>query len=223
MRASLFSFRTFTALLGSVVALTLFAIVGFLAIYSWPAVRLNGFGFLFQNGWNLGRQYGTPITVGGQLILPGAHYGILFLIVGTLLSTAIALLIAVPLGVGSAMFLAEAVPQLARPWISFFVELLAAIPSVVLGLWGYVVVIPFLGRHLFPLMVRTLGFIPFFGGPAGSGYGLLTASLVLTLMIVPIITATVRDAFVSQPIDIREGALALGATRFEALWGVLLP
>ncbi len=90
-------------------------------------------------------------------------------------------------------------------------------------LWGYVVVIPFLGYHLSPLMVQWLGFIPFFGGPAGSGYGLLTAGCVLTLMIVPLITATVRDALVSQEAGLREGALALGATRFEALWTVLLP
>jgi len=219
----IFSLRTITAILGSLVPLVLFAIVAFLVIYSWPAVRLNGFGFLIHNGWSLGSQYGEPITVHGQMILPGAHYGILFLIVGTLLSTAIAVLIALPLGVGAAMFLAEAVSPIARPWISFFVELLAAIPSVVFGLWGYVVVIPFLGQHLFPFMVRWLGFIPFFGGASGSGYGLLTSSFVLTLMIVPLITSTVRDALVTQPTGFREGALALGATRFEALSGVLLP
>lgn len=215
--------RVLTALLGSLVAGSLIVIFVFLAIYAWPAVRLNGFHFLVQNSWNLGNQYADPITVQGQEILPGAHYGILFLLVGTLLSTAIALLMAVPLGVGSAIFLAEAVPSFARPWISFFVELLAAIPSVVFGLWGYVVVIPFLGHHLFPLMIQWLGFIPFFGGPAGSGYGLLTAGCVLTLMIVPLITATLRDALVAQPTVLREGALALGATRFEALWTVLLP
>ena len=223
VKSGLLSLRTFSVLLGSIVPLSLVAIVTFLVIYAWPAVRLNGFGFLLQNGWNLGSQYGEPITVHGVSILPGAHYGILFLIVGTLLSTAIALLIAVPLGVGAAIFLAEAVSPVARPWISFFVELLAAIPSVVYGLWGYVVVIPFLGHHLFPFMAHWLGFIPFFSGPTGSGYGLLTASLVLTLMIVPLITSTVRDALVTQPTGFREGALALGATRFEALWGVLLP
>ena len=223
VKSGILSLRTFTVLLGSVVPLSLFAIVTFLVIYAWPAVRLNGFGFLIHNTWNLGSQYGEPITVHGQSILPGAQYGILFLIVGTVLSTAVALLIAVPLGVGAAIFLAEAISPIARPWISFFVELLAAIPSVVFGLWGYVVVIPFLGRHFFPFMAHWLGFIPFFGGPTGSGYGLLTASLVLTLMIVPLITSTVRDALVTQPRGFREGALALGATRFEALWGVLLP
>lgn len=217
------NFRRFTALLGSLVAVSLIVIVAFLAVYAWPAVRFNGIGFVTQNSWNLGSLYGHPITVRGQQILPGAHYGVLFLIVGTLLSTLIALLIAVPVGVGAAMFLAEGVPPFLRSWFSFFVELLAAIPSVVYGLWGYVVVIPFLGHDVFPFMAKYLGFVPFFGGASGSGYGLLTSGLVLTLMIVPLITATLRDALVSQPSGLREGAVALGATRFEALWTVLLP
>lgn len=218
------SFRKSTAILASVVGGTLVVIVLFLTLYAWPAIRLNGIRFLGQNSWNLGSLYGNPITVRGQQILPGAHYGILFLIVGTLLSTAIALAIAVPVGVGAAMFLAEGVPSPMRPWMSFFVELLAAIPSVVYGLWGYVVVIPFLGHHLFPAMVSRLGFIPFLGGPAGSGYGLLTAGLVLTLMIVPLVTTTLRDALVSpQASALREAAMALGASRFETLRAVLLP
>jgi phosphate transport system permease protein len=217
------SFRRITALLASVVGGALILIVAFLAVYSWPAIRLNGLRFLVQNSWDLGNAYGSPIMVQGQQILPGAHYGILFLIVGTLLSSAIALLIAVPMGVGAAIFLAEGTPPVLRTWLSFFVELLAAIPSVVFGLWGYAVVIPFLGHHVFPFMGKWLGFIPFFGGTTGSGYGLLTAGLVLALMIVPLITATVRDALVSQPAVLREGAVALGASRFEALWIVLLP
>lgn len=216
-------FRKLIGLLAGVVPGALILIVLFLGIYAWPAVRLNGFHFLIDNSWNLGSLYGNPITVHGQEILPGAHYGILFLIVGTLLSTLIAISIAVPIGVGAAIFLAEAAPPLMRPWLSFFVELLAAIPSVVYGLWGYVVVIPFLGHHVFPFMAKWFGFIPFFGGPTGSGYGLLTAGLVLTLMIVPLITATMRDALVNQPQALREAAVALGASRFETLWNVLLP
>jgi phosphate transport system permease protein len=212
-----------TGLLGSVVAGSLSVIIIFLVVYAWPAIRFNGFRFLVRNSWNLGSLYGDPVTVRGQLILPGAHYGILFLIAGTLLTTLIALALAVPVGVGAAVFLAEGVPPLMRPWCSFFVELLAAIPSVVYGLWGYVVLIPFLGRHLFPAMVKWLGILPFFGGSPGSGYGLLTAGLVLTLMIVPLITATLRDALVSQPVALRESAMALGASRFETLRKVLLP
>ncbi len=217
------TFRRITAGLASIVGVTLIVIVVFLVIYAWPAVRLNGWKFLYKNTWSLGRLYGNPITVHGQQIMPGAHYGILFLIAGTLLTTAIALLIAVPVGVGAAMFLAEGVPPLLRTWVSLFVELLAAIPSVVFGLWGYVVVIPFLGYRVFPFMVKWLGFIPFFSGPSGSGYGLLTCGFVLALMIVPLITATLRDALLGQAASLHEGALALGASRFEAQWGVLLP
>jgi len=217
------AFRLLMGALGSIVGLALIVIVVFLALYAWPAVRFNGWGFLTQNSWNIGSQYGEPVTIRGQQVLPGAHYGILFLIAGTVLSTAIALIIAVPLGIGSAMFLAEAVPPVLRSWVSFFVELLAAIPSVVFGLWGYIVVIPFLGKYFFPLMVKWLGFIPFLRGPTGSGYGLLTAGSVLSLMIVPLITATLRDALVTQPPDFRDGAMALGASRFEALRTVLVP
>ncbi|HTV55334.1 MAG TPA: phosphate ABC transporter permease subunit PstC [Terriglobia bacterium] len=216
-------FRYIVAGLGSIVGIALIAIVVFLCIYAWPAVHFNGIKFLVENNWSLGNQYAEPIVKNGQQILPGENFGILFLIIGTLLSTAIAVLIAVPIGVGAALFLAEGVPPLFRSWLSFFVELLAAIPSVVYGLWGYAVVIPFLGGHVFPWTVQHLGFIPIFRGPAGSGYGLLTAGLVLALMIVPLITATVRDALVSQPRVLREGAVALGATRFEALRTVMLP
>jgi len=216
-------FRYLVAGLGSLVGVALIMIVVFLGVYAWPAVHFNGIHFLIDNNWNLGSQYAEPIMKNGQQILPGANYGILFLIVGTLASTAIALVIAVPVGVGTALFLAEGVPAMLRSWLSFFVELLAAVPSVVYGLWGYAVVIPFLGNHLFPWMVSHLGFIPFLRGPAGSGYGLFTAGFVLALMIVPLIAATVRDALVSQPKYLREGAVALGATRFEALRTVMLP
>ncbi|HET9106294.1 MAG TPA: phosphate ABC transporter permease subunit PstC [Steroidobacteraceae bacterium] len=217
-------FKVWLGIVAGILPLVLVAIVLFLALYSWPAMHFNGPGFVVRDVWNLGNLYADPITVHGTQIQPGASYGILFLIVGTLSSTLIALLLAVPVGVGAAIFLAEAVPDHLRIWISFFVELLMAIPSVVFGLWGYVVVIPFLGRHLFPLLARTIGaVIPFFAGPTGSGYGLLTAGVVLSLMIVPIIAATLRDALVNQPTSMREAALALGATRFEALWRVTLP
>jgi phosphate transport system permease protein len=223
LRKRILSFRSLTGAFGCVAAGALVMIAVFLMIYAWPAVRLNGWAFLIKNNWNLGNMYANPITLHGVEILPGAEYGILFLIVGTLLSTLIALALAVPIGVGAALFLAEGMPPMMRSWMSFFVELLAAIPSVVFGLWGYVVVIPFLGHHVFPWMVKWLGWIPFFAGPTGSGYGLLTAGCVLALMIVPLITATVRDALVSQSPTLREGALAVGASRFEALWTVMLP
>jgi phosphate transport system permease protein len=218
------TFRFWLGITAGALPASLVAVILFLAVYAWPAIIFNGVHFAFHNTWNLGNLYGNPITIGGVPIMPGAHYGILFLIAGTLLSTLIALLLAVPVGIGAAIFLAEAVSGRLRLWISFFVELLAAIPSVVFGLWGYVVMIPFLSHHVFPLMIATLGmFIPIFAGPPGSGYGLLTAGIVLSMMIVPLIAATLRDALVAQPTTLREAAMALGATRFETVWRVVLP
>ena len=217
------SFRRVLALFAGVLPASLIAVLLFLAVYSWPAVRFNGLGFVTSTSWNLGNTYGSPILRNGVQVLPGAHYGILFLIAGTLLSTVIALLIAVPVGVGAAIFLAEAVPGWMRQWLSFFVELLAAVPSVVFGLWGYAVLVPLLGHFIYPVMGRVLGFIPFLDGSTGSGYGLLTAGIVLSLMIVPLIAATLRDAILAEPMVVRESAAALGATRFEAVWKVVLP
>lgn len=216
-------FRTCLGILAGALPASLAAVVIFLAVYAWPAIVFNGWGFVVRDTWNLGNLYANPVMIAGKLLQPGATYGILFLVVGTLLSTLIALLLAVPIGVAAAIFLAEAISGQFRTWISFSVELLAAIPSVVFGLWGYVVLIPFLSRHLFPILVRILGFIPIFAGPSGSGYGLLTAGVVLSMMIVPLIAATLRDALVSQPKAMRESAMALGATRFETIWRVILP
>ena len=217
------TFQRVTAILGGSVPVSVAAVVLFLAIYAWPAIRFNGFGFAFHDTWNLGSMYADPVTKDGVSILPGAQYGILFLIAGTLLSTLIAMVVAVPVGVGAAIFLAEAIPARARLWISLMVELLAAIPSVVFGLWGYAVLIPFLGHTVYPAMSAVLGWIPWFGGPAGSGYGLLTAGLVLSLMIVPLITATLRDAIAIQPVALREAAASLGASRFETVSSVIMP
>ncbi len=216
-------FRTFVAILAGALPASLVAVLFFLALYAWPALRFNGMRFVTSNAWNLGNLYGEPIMRDGMQVMPGAHYGILFLIVGTLLSTLIALIIAVPVGVAAAVFLAEAVPGALRLWVSFLVELLAAVPSVVLGLWGYTVLIPLLGHHIFPWMASILWWLPFFGPPQGSGYGLLTAGLVLSLMIVPLIAATMRDAIVAEPMTMRESAAALGATKFETIWRVVLP
>jgi phosphate transport system permease protein len=216
-------FRDLLAILGGAIPASVVGVVIFLTIYAWPAVTLNGWGFLSGSEWNLGNAYGDPILENGVSVLPGAHYAILFLIGGTLISTGIAMVVAVPVGVGAAIFLAEAVPNWARLWLSLFVELLAAIPSVVFGLWGYAVLIPMLGKHVAPAMTHWLGWIPFFGGSPGNGYGLLTAGLVLSLMIVPLITVTLRDAIVRQPDSLRETAAALGATCFETIWFVIMP
>ncbi|HQU14622.1 MAG: phosphate ABC transporter permease subunit PstC [Gammaproteobacteria bacterium] len=216
-------FRSATASIAASIPVIMLALFLFLTIYAWPAVRFNGLHFLYQDTWNLGRLYSDPISVGGQQVLPDADYGILFLIVGTLLSSLMAMALALPVGIGTALFLAEGAPRRLRGTLSFFVELLAGVPSVVFGLWGYVVLIPLLSRHVYPMMARFLGFIPFFGGPTGSGYGLLTAALVLALMIVPLIAATLRDAIVATPIALREAGFSVGATSIEVFWKVVLP
>ncbi len=216
-------FRRSLALVAGALPASLIGIVGFLVIYAWPAIRFNGWGFALRDKWNLGNLYSDPVTIHGVSVLPGAQYGILFLIAGTFLSSAIALIVAIPLGVGAAIFLSEALDGALRDALSLFVEMLAAIPSVVFGLWGYVVLIPFLGHHLFPLMARLLGSIPIFAGPVGSGYGLFSAGLVLAMMIVPLIASTLRDAMVSQPQQLREAGAGIGATRFETAWRIILP
>ena len=223
MRLSDAFFRVIVTLFAALIPLSLLALLVFLVHDAWPAIRFNGVDFLFKNAWNLGNQYGNPVTVRGQQVMPGASFAILFLIVGTLASSLIALLIAVPLGVGAAVFLAEAVPARIRIYAALLVELLASVPSVVFGLWGYVVLIPFLSRHVYPHLARWLVHVPFFGPPSGSGYGLLTAGIVLALMCVPLIAANLREAIESTPQALREAGLAVGATRFEVVRKIVMP
>jgi phosphate transport system permease protein len=200
------------------------AVVLFLLIFSAQAIGFNGFGFVTRVIWDLGDLYGDPVTVRGVLVPSGANYGIAVFIVGTLLSSAIAILIAVPLSVGAAIFLAEAVPQKIRPVLSMLVELVAVVPSVVFGLWGIAVLVPFIGTVLGPVISKYLGFIPFLaGGASGGGYGLLAASVVLALMITPIIATTLLDALLQVPKENRESAFALGATHFEVVSKAMLP
>ncbi|MHB1565904.1 MAG: phosphate ABC transporter permease subunit PstC [Acidiferrobacter sp.] len=220
------TFRPFRIVLVTVtclIPLALLAILIFLGRYSWPAIHFNGWHFLFGHTWNLGNLYADPTMQRGQLVPIGANYGILVFIVGTLLTSALALAIAVPVSLGVAIFLAEGVDARLRPTLSFVVELLAAVPSVVYGLWGYAVLTPIIAHHIGPFLRSTLGFLPFFSGPVGSGYGLLAASIVLALMVVPIIAATVRDALSQVPSETKEAAYALGATHFEVVRRAMLP
>ena len=149
-------------------------------------------------------------------------YGVLPVLIGTAASSLTALLLALPLGLAIAIFLSEDfLPVPIRHAIRFIVELLAAIPSVVYGLWGIAVVIPLVQRYG-GILADKLGFIPFFHGPA-YGNSLLTASLVLTLMVLPTITAISRTSLVSVPQTLREASYALGATRWESILRVILP
>lgn len=177
--------------------LLLLVAIGLLVlIQAWPAVQEFGLSFLWTSSWN-------PVT---------GIYGVLPMIYGTLLSSAIALLIAVPLGLGTALFLSEDfIPLQIRTVLVFMIELLAAIPSVVYGLWGIFVLIPAL-KWFFGL----LGI--FFTGPS-----MLAASLVLAVMILPIITAISRDSLAALPPELRQGSYGLGATRWGTIFRVLIP
>lgn len=149
-------------------------------------------------------------------------FGALPFILGTLITSAIAMIVAVPLGLGTAVFLAELAPAWLRQPVGFLVELLAAVPSVIFGLWGLFVYIPIFVKPTSTLLNRTLGFLPLFEGPV-FGPSRLAAGLLLAIMIFPTITAVSRDVFRAIPNSQREAALALGATRWEMISQVLIP
>jgi len=195
-----------TLLFGSALLLMLIVALMMLAIAlnSVPSMRAFGFGFLTSRAWN-------PIQ---------GNFGALPFIYGTVMSSIIALVISVPLSLGVAVFLVEQAPRrLARP-ITFLVELLAAIPSVVFGLWGIFVLAPFLREHVQPPLARWFGWLPLFQGTI-TGIGLLTGGIILAIMITPIVSAVVRDVLAAVPMSQREAALALGATKWETTRVVL--
>src|ERR1700694_1616828 len=150
------------------------------------------------------------------------HFGALPFIYGTLGTAGVALLIAVPLGIGAAIFLAELAPARVSDTLQFFIELLAAVPSVIYGLLGVFVVIPLMRQYIQPGLKNLLGFLPLFQGPA-YGVGFLTAGIVLAIMVMPYIISVSREVLLSVPRDQREAALALGSTRWESTWKVVLP
>jgi phosphate transport system permease protein len=150
------------------------------------------------------------------------NFGALPFIYGTLVTAAVALLLAVPLGIGAAIFLAELAPQKLSDPLQFFIDLLAAVPSVIYGLLGVFIVIPIMREWIQPALKNTLGFLPLFQGPT-YGVGFLTAGIVLAIMVIPYIISVSREVLLSVPRDQREAALALGSTRWESTWKVVVP
>lgn len=163
-----------------------------------PSLRAFGWRFLSTSTWD-------PVA---------ETFGALPFVYGTLVSSAVALVIAVPLGIGAAIYLAELAPVWIRPPIAFLVELVAAVPSVVFGLWGVFVLAPCLRTWVEPALGASLGFLPLFQGPP-YGVGMLAAGIILAIMIVPFITAVSREVILAVPNTQREAALGLGATRWE--------
>jgi phosphate transport system permease protein len=197
-----------TRILALGVAALLLFIAFTVAIRSLPAIQEYGLGFLFSTEWN---------PVEGR-----EKYGALPIIYGTLVSSAIALFLAIPLGVGTAVFLSEDfLPLSLRTPLVFMVELLAAIPSIVYGLWGIFVLAPAIAPIL-EWLHKTFGWIPLFS-TAPVNRSMLIAGIILTIMILPIITAISRDSLASLPPDLRQASLGLGATRWETLFRVLVP
>ncbi len=186
--------------------LLLIAVEVFVA--GWPALRKFGLSFLTSSEWD---------AVNGK-------FGAAPAIFGTIVSSAIALIIATPLAVGVAIFLSEFAPRWVRQPLAFLVDLLAAIPSVVYGLWGLLVLLPMLREHLMPFVKDTLhlGDFPLFSGPA-YGPSMLAAGLILAIMVLPYISAVTREVLLAVPRSQREAALALGATRWEMIRDAVVP
>ena len=175
---------------------------------AWPAFRQFGFGFLTASEWDTQR----------------GLFGVAPMIYGTVVSSILALILAAPLALGVAIFLSEFSPKWLRQPVSFLVDLLAAIPSVVYGLWGIFVLLPILRDQVMPFLATTLGLgrTPFFSGPA-YGYSMLAGAVILAIMILPYISAVSREVLMAVPRSQREAALAMGATKWEMIRDAVIP
>ncbi|AHG73566.1 Phosphate transport system permease protein PstC [Mannheimia sp. USDA-ARS-USMARC-1261] len=203
-------FRNMTACFAWLVFLLLAAIMISLFVESWQSIKKFGVSFLWDSEWD-------PVQ---------NQYGALMPIVGTLITSCLALIIAVPISFGIAVFINELSPQWLKRPIGTAVEMLAAIPSIIYGMWGLFVFVPLFQEHIQPTMIEWFGDLPlleylFSGAPFG--IGLFTAGLVLAIMIIPFIASMMRDVFAIVPPMLKESAYGLGSTRWEVLWNVVLP
>ena len=186
-------------------------LITFLLVYElWRNSTLSrhrfGWDFLFTRTWD-------PVF---------EHFGALPFVFGTVVTSALSLLMAIPLGVGAAIFLAELAPPRISDYLTFLIELLAAVPSVIFGLLGIFIVVPILRTTVMPFLKATLGFLPLFQGPI-FGVSLFAAGVVLAIMIIPFIISISREVLLAVPAEQREAALALGATKWESTWKVVVP
>jgi phosphate transport system permease protein len=198
-----------------------------LLVEAIPALRLNGLHFFYKSVWDEGTGYNAVIVnTDGVKHLSGANYGALPEIAGTLATSLIALIFGVPISIGAALFIVERLPRRLANGVGIFLELLAGIPSVIIGLWGAVTFGPFIAHHITPWIARNMPDVPvlnYFRGPTGNGEGLLTSGLVLAIMIIPIVASTSRDLIRGVPILPREGAIALGMSDAQTARKVTLP
>jgi phosphate transport system permease protein len=199
-------FRGITVAFAAGIAILFVVMVAVLAYQSLPSIKQFGFSFLISTEWN-------PVL---------ERFGALIPICGTLISTFLALIFAIPLSIGIALFLAELAPAWLRAPFGTAIELLAAIPSIVYGMWGLFVLAPVMSDHVQPWLESYLGFIPLFSGPM-MGIGMLTAGLVLTLMILPFIASVTRDIFLMVPQPLKEAAYGMGCTKWEVVRDIMIP
>jgi phosphate transport system permease protein len=196
--------------LSALAALIAVAVVGGIVYevfhLAWPAITKFGLGFITTDDWN-------PVT---------NRFGAASFIYDTVITSAVAVVIAAPLSIAIALYLTELAPRRLRRPVATLVDMLAAIPSVILGLWGILVLGPFMKDTIEPALNSVLGFIPLFSGDP-SAFGVLTAAMILTIMATPIITSVTREVFETVPGDLKEGSYALGATRWEMVRQVVLP
>ena len=203
-------FRSLTVASAALVLILLAGVLVALCYGGWPALKAFKFGFLTREVWN-------PVT---------DQFGALAPLYGTVVTSLVAMLIAVPLAFGIAVFLTETCPLWLRGSIASCIELLAAVPSIVFGIWGLFVLAPVLQHSVQPWLIDTFGDLPWIGklfrGPP-YGIGLLTAGLVLAVMVLPFITSVMREVFLATPRSLKEAAYGLGATQWEVVWDVVLP
>lgn len=199
-------FRGWTLLIVLIVLAIIGGVVWVLVRESWPTITTFGWRFLTNQAFDPNNNV----------------FGVAPAIFGTLVTSAFALVFAIPLGVGSAIFLVEICPRPLRKPLAFLADLLATIPSIVLGLWGFLVLTPWLQTTGEPWLQRHLGFLPFFQG-SPQGLGLLAAGMILTVMVLPFIISISREVMLIVPNEQREALLALGATRWEVVRHALLP
>ncbi len=197
-----------------------------LAFKAWPAITVNGVHFLVGSSWKPGNVYGAVSTTGGVAHPFGSSYGAWPAIAGTLESSAIAIVIAVPVSIGAAFALTERLPRWLAEILRSAIEILAGVPSVLLGLWGALTLGPLLANDVYPIVANHMPDVPFFSffrGPTGHGEGLLTSGIVLSLMIIPIVASTTRNLFAQVPALPKEGGEALGMTDWEVGRKITIP
>lgn len=203
-------FQYTTSFSAFIILIIFVGIILYLVKGSLPAMRAFGFSFLVRSHWN-------PVA---------QQFGALVPIIGTLITSLIALLIGIPISFGIAVFLIEIAPQWLQQPLRIAIELLAGIPSIIYGMWGLFVFAPSFAEHVQPWLIEKLGNIPLIGvlfQGAPMGIGVLTAGIILGIMVIPFMTAVMRDVFELVPDMLKESAYALGATKWEVIWQVILP